>query len=65
MELGITGHADFPALIKYKGFVDLRGGGIFSGRITLAFVMAGAIAKKTFGNKRYRSFSSYYTNRRG
>jgi chorismate synthase len=40
------GHADFTAYIKYGGFNDWRGGGIFSGRITAGFVMAGAIAKK-------------------
>jgi len=40
------GHADYPARIKYGGFNDHRGGGRFSGRITVAFVMAGAIAKK-------------------
>jgi len=40
------GHADYPAWVKYKGFNDYRGGGIFSGRITVAFIMAGAIAKK-------------------
>jgi len=40
------GHADFTARIKYNGNNDYRGGGIFSGRITAAFVMAGAIAKQ-------------------
>jgi len=43
------GHADYPAQIKYGGFNDYRGGGRFSGRITVAFVMAGAIAKKLLG----------------
>ena len=28
-------HADYPARIKFKGFNDIRGGGHFSGRITL------------------------------
>ena len=40
------GHADYPARMKYGGYNDYRGGGRFSGRITVAFVMAGAIAKK-------------------
>jgi chorismate synthase len=40
------GHADYPAMIKYAGFNDYRGGGRFSGRITATFVMAGALAQK-------------------
>ena len=40
------GHADYTAFVKYGRFNDFRGGGRFSGRITAAFVMAGAIAKK-------------------
>lgn len=40
------GSADYPAKVKYGGFGDYRGGGRFSGRITVAFIMAGAIAKK-------------------
>jgi chorismate synthase len=40
------GHADYAARIRYEGFNDYRGGGRFSGRVTVAFVMAGAIAKK-------------------
>jgi chorismate synthase len=40
------GHADYTAFMKYGGFNDFRGGGMFSGRITATFVMAGAVAKK-------------------
>lgn len=40
------GHADFVANKKFKGFEDYRGGGHFSGRLTLAQVAAGVIAKK-------------------
>ena len=40
------GHADFTANLKYGGFNDPRGGGHFSGRLTLAVVAAGVIAKK-------------------
>jgi chorismate synthase len=43
------GHADYPARMKYGGLNDYRGGGRFSGRITVAFVMAGSIAKKLLG----------------
>ncbi len=40
------GHADYVAYVKYGGFNDFRGGGIFSGRVTVAMVAAGAIALK-------------------
>ena len=40
------GHSDYPAMVKYAGFSDYRGGGRFSGRLTATFVMAGAIAQK-------------------
>ncbi len=40
------GHADFVAEQKFKGFQDHRGGGHFSGRLTVCLVAAGVIAKK-------------------
>src|SRR6059036_13278 len=40
------GHADYPAKVKYGGFSDYRGGGRLSGRMTAAFVAAGAIAQR-------------------
>jgi chorismate synthase len=40
------GHADFVAAKKFGGFEDYRGGGHFSGRLTLGIVAAGALARK-------------------
>ena len=40
------GHADFTAACKFDGNNDPRGGGHFSGRLTLPVVAAGVVAKK-------------------
>src|SRR3954471_11733425 len=40
------GHADFVAAKKFGGNEDYRGGGHFSGRLTVCIVAAGVIAKK-------------------
>jgi len=40
------GHADLPAWIKSGGWNDFRGGGHFSGRLTVGLVAAGTVAKK-------------------
>ncbi len=40
------GHADFGAWVKFGGYNDWRGGGHFSGRLTVCLVAAGVIAKK-------------------
>jgi len=40
------GHADFVASKKFNGFEDYRGGGHFSGRLTLCLVAAGVVAEK-------------------
>lgn len=38
------GHADYPARVRYGAAADLSGGGIFSGRMTVGLVFAGAVA---------------------
>lgn len=43
------GHADYTASIKWLDFNDPRGGGHFSGRLTLPIVAAGVVAKKMIG----------------
>jgi chorismate synthase len=45
-EVPRPGHADFVAHKKFNGFEDYRGGGHFSGRLTVAIVAAGVTAKK-------------------
>ena len=50
-ELLRPSHADYSAYLKYNGFQDYRGGGHFSGRITLGIVIAGAICKQILENK--------------
>lgn len=49
-EVPRPGHADFTAQIKHNFFNDIRGGGHFSGRLTLTLVAAGVVAKKIIGN---------------
>ena len=39
-------HADWVAQQKFHGYADYRGGGHFSGRLTLGLVVAGVVAKK-------------------
>ncbi len=46
VKLPRPGHADFVAVKKFGGFADYSGGGHFSGRLTLALVATGVIAKK-------------------
>lgn len=48
-------HADFTALNKYNGFNDYRGGGHFSGRLTLGLVSAGVVAKKMLKDVKFES----------
>jgi chorismate synthase len=48
-DLPRPGHSDYPARIRYGGFNDYRGGGRFSGRVTVAIILAGTIAKRLLG----------------
>ena len=45
------GHADYTAFLKYNGYQDYRGGGHFSGRLTVGIVIAGAICKQILEQK--------------
>ncbi|MEJ7587518.1 MAG: chorismate synthase, partial [Ferruginibacter sp.] len=49
------GHADFVASKKFAGYEDYRGGGHFSGRLTVCLVAAGVIAKKILNNIKVRA----------
>ena len=55
-------HSDYVARVKYNGYNDYRGGGAFSGRLTLGIVSAGVIAKKIISNV---EVSSEITNLKG
>lgn len=48
------GHADWTAECKYHGFQDYRGGGHFSGRITAALTVAGALCRAALAKKGIR-----------
>jgi chorismate synthase len=43
------GHADYPARVRFGPEADLSGGGIFSGRMTVGLVIAGALARGLLG----------------
>jgi len=53
-------HADYVAKEKYKGFNDYRGGGIFSGRLTVLSTLAGALARSVLKQKGIDVFSHIY-----
>jgi len=55
------GHSDYPAMVKYDGRNDIRGGGRFSGRLTATHVMGGAIARKLLGAALGVETNSYTT----
>ncbi|HRX15610.1 MAG TPA: chorismate synthase [Spirochaetota bacterium] len=54
-EMPRPGHSDFTAQKKYGGFNDLRGGGMFSARLTTAIVAAGVVAKKICSPVNYKA----------
>ncbi len=45
------GHADYPAFIRFHGHNDIRGGGMFSGRLTAPLCIAGGIAMQILESK--------------
>ena len=51
------GHADYPAIRRYNGNVDLRGGGSFSGRMTAPLCIAGGIAIQLLEQRGIHVFS--------
>jgi len=49
------GHADYVAAVKWDWANDPRGGGHFSGRLTLPVVAAGVVAKKVLEGMKFSS----------
>ncbi|MBQ4480478.1 MAG: chorismate synthase [Victivallales bacterium] len=45
------GHADYTAFLRYHGNNDIRGGGMFSGRLTAPLCIAGGIALQLLANQ--------------
>lgn len=54
------GHADYPAVSKFGLAHDIRGGGMFSGRMTTPLVAAGALLRDLIGSAGI-SVGSYVT----
>jgi chorismate synthase len=52
-------HADYTAFIKYDGYNDHRGGGMFSGRLTAPIVASGALVKHYLRDKNQIWINSY------
>lgn len=55
------GHADYPAVVKYDGFNDYRGGGHFSGRITAPLTFAGSVARQVLEAQGVKIVSHIYS----
>ncbi len=45
------GHADYTAFLKYKGELDMSGGGPFSGRLMAPVVFAGEVCRQILNEK--------------
>jgi len=58
------GHADFVAMKKFCGFNDIRGGGHFSGRMTLCLVAAGVVAKKMLATDNFEGSKPVKTTKK-
>lgn len=54
-------HADLTAYVKYGGHNDSRGGGAFSGRMTVPIVFVGALIKQLLAEKGIRIVSHIYS----
>lgn len=50
-------HADYPAHVKSLGHNDPRGGGVFSGRLTVVLVILGAICEQLLEKTKISVFS--------
>lgn len=57
-------HADYTSYMKYDGFNDYRGGGVFSGRLTAAITAAGALVKRYIKDE-YKIWINSYVNQVG
>lgn len=55
------GHADYPAVVKFGGYNDFRGGGHFSGRITAPLTLAGSIARQILEKDGVKIVSHIYS----
>ncbi len=49
--LARPGHADYTGYVRYNKSCDLRGGGHFSGRLTVPLCFAGAVCEQILENK--------------
>jgi len=54
-------HADYTAMLRYKNFNDVSGGGHFSGRLTAPYVVIGALAKLALHKYNIKFYSKINT----